>query len=116
MRDIMFEDIDLKNDIITNIDSYEKSYGFYEVYCNINGEYCRVLDTRYSRCSDLIFKDTQHSESHAKWLIKKLGGKGEVKQSWNHNPSTWDDDQSYGDEISYIGDGLDCADDWAYWW
>ena len=127
MEDIMFDEISkmIENDDvckISDVDSYEKSYDYYEVYCTINGEYYRVLDTRNSRCSDLVFTDSQHQRNHAEWIIKKLKGWGgldekevEVKESWNHNPSSWDDDEPYGDEIGYIGDGLDCCDELNYY-
>lgn len=127
MKDILFDDIKemILNDNlcrIRDIDAYEKSYDYYEITCYINDEYCRILDTRNSRCSNLVFTDTQHYKGHAESIVKSLkkwAGEDEnikLKESWNHNPSTWDDDHPYGDEISYIGDGLDCADDIGYWW
>lgn len=118
MKDILFDEIDLENSEITDIDSYEKSYDYYEVTCKIDGEWFRILDTRNSRCSDLVFTDTQHEANHAKWIIRKLGGEGRLKQSWNHNPNTWDDVEDCGGYYDgfdgYYGDGLDCIDELRY--
>lgn len=110
MKDIMFDDIkDISK--ITSIDSYEKHYDEYEIYIDMEGETFRVCDTRNSRCSDLVFTDTCHQSGHASWIHKQLGGDGKLNQHWNHNPRCWEDDEPYGDEISYIGDGLDCCDE-----
>ena len=129
MKDILFDDLKqmiLNDELceISCINSYEKSYDYYEITCDINGESCRITDTRNSRCSDLVFTDTQHQAGHAEFIVKKLkewsgketNGEVELKQSWNHNPACWDDNYEYGDEIDYIGDGLDCADDWGEWY
>ena len=118
MKDILFDEIDLENSVITDIDSYEKSFDYYEVTCKIDGENYRILDTRNSRCSDLVFTDTQHERGHAEWIIKKLGGNGEVKQHWNHDSSTYDDVEDcggcYGGFDGYYGDGLDHI--WELWY
>lgn len=108
MKDILFDDIDFENSTIKYVQALEKSYDYYEITCDINGETHRILDTRNSRCSDLVFTDSQHEENHAEYIVKKLGGdKSSFVQRFNHNPACWDDDCSYGDEVDYIGDGLD---------
>ena len=110
MKDIMFDEINKQ--FIENIESIsavEKSYDYYEITVWKDGELFRITDTRNSRCSDLVFTDTQHEENHARYIIKQLNGDPDscMSQRFNHNPACWDDDREYGDEVDYIGDGLD---------
>lgn len=108
MKDIMFDDIDFTNSEIKSISAVEKSYDWYEITCYINGESYRITDTRNSRCSDMVFIDTQHEKGHAIYLLKKLGGnEKDLIQRFIHNPTCWEDNYEYGDEVDYIGDGLD---------
>ena len=106
MKDILFDDINLKESKIENVHSTETSYDYFTVYCTINDEEYRILDTRNSKCSDMVFTDTSHSKHHAEWLINKLGGnKEKMSYKYNHNPSCWEED--IGDFDGYYGDGLD---------
>ena len=111
MKDIMFDDITMNFiDEIESISAVEKSYDCYEVTVwTKDDELYRVLDTRNSRCSDLVYTDSQHEKNHARWLIRRLGGNPDevMIERFNHNPACWDDDCGYGDEVDYIGDGLD---------
>lgn len=114
MEDILFSDIDLENSEITDVYAVEgNSYDYYNVYCKINGEEYRVLDTRNSRCSDLVFTDTTHSKGHTEWLIKKLGGSvKDINFTFNHNESTWE--EPMGEFDGYYGDGLDHIEELWY--
>lgn len=112
MEDIMFGDIDLSQKI-TDVYAVEKSYDYFEVYCKINNIEYRVLDTRNSRCSDMVFTDTQHSKNHTEWLIEKLkGSKKDMTYTFNHNSSTWD--EPMGEFDGYYGDGLDHIEELWY--
>lgn len=106
----MLDEIDLTRKI-TNVCATETSYDYFRVECNIDGEFYRVLDTRNSRCSDLVFTDTSHSKSHANMIMRKLGG-GKFHYTFNHNPSTWE--EPMGDFDSYYGDGLDHIEELYY--
>lgn len=110
MKDIMFSDIDLTQDI-TNVSATETSYDWFQVECEINGEWFRVLDTRNSRCSDMVFTDTSHQKNHAKWLMEKLGG-GKLHYTFNHNESSWE--EPIGEFDGYYGDGLDHIEELYY--
>lgn len=110
MKDIMFEDIDLGKEI-SNVSAVETSYDYFRVECEIDGESYRVLDTRNSRCSDLVFTDTSHAKNHAKWIMEKLGG-GKFYYTYNHNSNSWEED--IGDFDGYYGDGLDHIEELYY--
>ena len=110
MEDIMFKDIDLTKEI-TNVSATETSYDYFQVECKIDGVWYRVLDTRNSRCSDLVFTDTSHKKNHAKWLMDELGG-GEFHYTYNHNSNHWEED--IGEFDGYYGDGLDHIEELYY--
>lgn len=114
MKDIMLKDIDLTSKI-TNINARETSYDYFQVTCDINGETYRVLDTRNSRCSDMVFTDTSHEVGHAKWIMEKLGEtnfKKHMTYTFNHNESTWE--EPMGEFDGYYGDGLDHIEELWY--
>lgn len=114
MKDILFDDIDLTSEI-TNVHAVEKSYDYFEVNCDINGETYRVLDTRNSRCSDMVFTDTSHKKNHAEWIMRKLGEKNvreHMAYTFNHNESSWE--EPVGDFDGYYGDGLDHIEELWY--
>ena len=110
MKDILFEDIDLTQEI-TSVCATETSYDYFQVECRINGEDYRILDTRNSRCSDLVFTDSSHSKNHAEWIMDKLGG-GKFHYTYNHDESSWEED--IGEFDGYYGDGLDHIDELYY--
>lgn len=110
MEDIMFSDIDLSADI-KNVYATETSYDYFRVECEINGKMYRVLDTRNSRCSDMVFTDTSHEKNHAEWIMEKLGG-GKFNYRYNHNPDCWEED--IGEFDGYYGDGLDHIEELYY--
>lgn len=110
MEDIMFSDIDLSADI-KNVYATETSYDYFCVECEINGKMYRVLDTRNSRCSDMVFTDTSHEKNHAEWIMEKLGG-GKFNYRYNHNPECWEED--IGEFDGYYGDGLDHIEELYY--
>ena len=119
MKDIMFDE--LNEEFIQNINTIsavEKNYDYYEITVWNNDKLFRILDTRNSRCSDLIFTDAEHEENHARYIIKKLGGNPDeiMHQRFNHNPACWDDDCSdYDDNFDgYYGDGLDNIEELYY--
>lgn len=112
MKDILFDDIDLSQEI-SDVYAVEKSYDYFAVFCRINGEEYKVLDTRNSRCSDMVFTDSSHSKSHTYWLIEKLGGsKDKITYTFNHNPSCWEED--IGEFDGYYDDGLDHIEELYY--
>lgn len=114
MRDVLFDDIDLKAHTITDVYTEETSYDYFAVYCKIDGEECRILDTRNSRCSDMVFTDTSHAKGHAESLVKKLGGDvKEMSYRFNHNPNEWEED--IGEFDGYYGDGLDHIEELYEW-
>ena len=110
MEDILFKDIDLTKDI-RNVSATETSYDYFRVECEIDGVWYRVLDTRNSRCSDMVFTDTSHKKNHAEWLMEKLGG-GKFHYTFNHNESSWE--EPMGEFDGYYGDGLDHIEELWY--
>ena len=113
MEDIMFDDINLEESRIENVHAIETSYDYFEVRCEIDGETCRVLDTRNSRCSDMVFTDTSHNCNHTEWMIKKLGGSiKNISYKFNHNESDWE--EPIGEFDGYYGDGLDHIEELWY--
>ena len=110
MEDIMFEDIDLTQEI-TDVYAVETSYDYFRVEFWVDDKKYRVLDTRNSRCSDMVFTDTSHEKNHAEWIMKKLVG-GKFHYRYNHNPSTWE--EPIGEFDGYYGDGLDHIDELYY--
>ena len=115
MEDIMFDDIDLEKMNVVNVSAVETSYDYFRVECEIDGVYYRVLDTRNSRCSDMVFTDTSHAKSHTEWLLKKLGvtdPESKMSYIYNHNSSCWEED--VGEFDGYYGDGLDHIEELYY--
>ena len=113
MKDVMFEEIDLEKCTITDVSAVEKAYDYFEVTCYIDGECCRILDTRNSRISDIVFTDTQHEVNHAEWLFEKLGGNvKKMTYIFNHNSSTWE--EPIGEFDGYYCDGLDHIEELWY--
>ena len=114
MEDILFEDINIENSEISDVYAVEgNSYDYFTVYCKINGVEHRVLDKRNSRCSDMVFTDTQHNKNHTVWLIEKLGGNVKnINYTFNHNSSTWE--EPIGECDGYYGDGLDHIEELWY--
>ena len=110
MEDIMFSDIDLSKSI-SDVCATETSYDDIKVECRIDGVWYRVLDTRNSRCSDMVFTDTSHNKNHTEWIMKKLGG-GEFHYTFNHNSSDWE--EPIGEFDGYYGDGLDHIEELYY--
>lgn len=116
MKDILFDNINLEQvDKITNIYAIETSYDYFEVRCDIDGEEHRILDTRRSRCSDMVFTDTSHTKHHAEGIMKKLGlenAESKMQYTFNHNPQCWEED--IGEFDGYYGDGLDHIEELWY--
>ena len=118
MKDILFDDIN-KNSEISDFYAVETSYDYFEIHCKIDGVEYRVLDTRRSRCSDMVFTDTSHQINHTEYLLKELGFTGNLDKvlhyTFNHNPSTWEED--YEDDEGFdgwYGDGLDHIEELYY--
>ena len=122
--DVLYDDIkeSIEKGTVTveNIHGIETSYDYFQVECTIDGVDYRILDTRCSRCSDMVFTDTSHTKNHTVWLIEKLGYKGNPEKvltyTFNHNPSTWDEpyDDYDGGFDGYYGDGLDHIEELWY--
>ena len=121
MKDIMIDNLEKvvnKNSKIKYISATETSYDYFRVECTIDDVNYRLLETRHSRCSDMVFTDTSHSKGVAKSIIKKileLGGKKEDVNwyyTYNHNPQCWEED--IGEFDGYYNDGLDHIEELNY--
>lgn len=116
MEDILFEDLMKKIEDekykVVYVGGTETSYDYFQVEVRLDKDKSyRVLDTRNSRCSDMVFTDTSHSKNHAEGIMEQLGG-GKLTYTFNHNPSTWDED--IGEFDGYYGDGLDHIEELYY--
>lgn len=120
MIDILLDDLLKMIDENTEIKYFsatETSYDYFKVECDINEKSYRILETRNSRCSDMVFTDTSHDECTVNYIVKKIKEiVGDVEfnlyYTYNHNPACWEED--YGDFDGYYDDGLDHIEELYY--
>lgn len=111
MKDVFEEDIQGKE--VKNIYCRESGYNEFEITLDVDSERVRLVRLECSRCSDNMWTRTYWLPEQAQNILDKYAHGETLRYSWNHNPSTWDDDNNYNTDV-YYNDGLDGYDELYY--